>query len=93
MGSGGMKVAAVCIGLLSGSAAMADVVVTEADMNILIKVIEARGCVIRDKNDLTVIDDTGLTQEVVHEAVAAMLADGRAEIVNDELHLKTGACP
>ncbi len=64
----------------------------KADQDVMIRVIEARGCVLRDNNDLTVIEQAGLPQPAVFAAIEALVADGRAVIRGNELHLKTGAC-
>ncbi len=78
--------------LLIASVALAEVVVTEADKDAMIKGIKARGCVITDKNDARLLGEVGLPQPVAYAAVAALIAEARAEIVDDHLHLKTGSC-
>lgn len=78
--------------LVCASPVLADEPAPEADIASLVAVVEARGCIIHDKNDLTILDASGLTPEKAHAAVARMLSDGRAEIINDELHLRTGSC-
>jgi hypothetical protein len=78
--------------LICAPAAMADVAASDADIATMIKVLEARGCVVHDKNDASVLEDTRMTSKRAYATVSVLLQDGRAVIVNNELHLKTGAC-
>ncbi len=78
--------------LICAPAAMADVTPSDADIATMIQVLEARGCVVHDKNDASVLEDTRMTSKRAYATVSVLLQDGRAVIVNDELHLKTGAC-
>ena len=70
-----------------------DVVPTDADVAAFVGAIEARGCVLKDKNDENVLTESKLSQDLAHAVVQKLIDEGKAALVDDELHLMTGACP
>ena len=89
-----MKALVLLAALVSAQPMLAqDVVPSDADVAALVGVIEARGCVLKDKNDETVLTESKLSQDLAHAVVQKLIDEGKAAIVDDELHLMTGACP
>lgn len=58
----------------------------------LIAAIAALGCEVSEENNARVLATADTTEDEAAEIVAALLQDGRAEIVGGSLRLRTGGC-
>ena len=72
---------------------LADGAPSDADIAAFVAVAEARGCVIESPTDPTLLADTKLSADVVMQAARALIAQGKAAVVADKLHLLTANCP
>ena len=82
-----MLVAALCLGLVPAAQAA-----TAEQAEALIRAIAAAGCEVREDNNAAVLAAAGVDAELAAEIVTAMLADGRAEVTDRGLKLRTGGC-
>lgn len=63
-----------------------------AEAKALIAAITANGCAVTDANNAEVLKAAGLSDDQAKAVVSALIAAGQAEVVGEDLRLKTEGC-
>lgn len=79
-------------GLLGLGASVAQAQATPEQVQKLVEVIAANGCVVNADNNAKILTDAGLQGQDAQVVVNALLGLGQAEIVDGNLKLKTSGC-
>ncbi len=82
----------ILAGLLGLGASAAQAQATPEQVQKLVEVIAANGCVVNADNNAKILTDAGLQGQDAQVVVNALLGLGQAEIVDGNLKLKTAEC-
>jgi hypothetical protein len=82
----------ILAGVLGLGAVAAQAQATPEQVQKLVEVIAANGCVVNADNNAKILTDAGLQGQDAQVVVNALLGLGQAEIVDGNLKLKTPEC-
>jgi malate/lactate dehydrogenase len=85
-----MRILPIVAAMLLAGPAAAQATAEQADA--LVKAIADAGCEVTEANNSAVLASAGLAADAAEAVVAALLADGRAAVVDGALRLKTAGC-